>query len=363
MAVTNIQEREFVGGSFSADEFSYEVVYQCDCDNLDGPDVVRRNPFFRIGKSYSFGNDRNAQARLQSVAPTLLSKDKRTKWLVRCTFSTAQKENEESEGGGDKPSGGGADRPEIAGGEAKRQTLEVRFLTESGPAYAAMWESTGTIGASKDCPYIPEPSFKLGPTEKSLDKYVGIPLNSALAAIDPIPTRMIPASVIRTYTYNSFSYLKDTIIGKNAIGKINKTDYTITAPGNQYELTFEKDTLRLINAGVDAHDSEDDWAWYSMEFLYKPCGHFLIIPDMGTMVKNDFEPATLGTADGRYPFEIAVDPEHENIKDESGDPVSEPCRLDGRGKPITGASRNLTFALRYYEDKNIHLDFSELPTF
>ena len=64
-----------------------------------------------------------------------------------------------------------------------------------------------------------------------------------------------------------------------------------------------------------------------------------------------------------YPFEIAVDPEHENIKDETGDPIAEPCRLDGRGKPITGSSRGVTFALRYYEHKTMHLDFDKLPIF
>jgi hypothetical protein len=362
MAVSNIQEREFVGGSFNNKEFSYEVLYQCDTDNKDGPDVVRRDPFFRIGKAYSFGNDRNPSARLQSVDPSFLSKGNRTKWLVACTYSTEQKEPSDSGGGGGNKPSGVADLPEQPGFEDKLQTLEVRFLTDTEPAYAAKWKDTGTIGASA-CPYAPEPTFKLGPEGKELEAYIGIPVNSALVPFDPIPTRLVPNSVVRCYIYDNFSYMRDVILGEDAIGKINNAAYTIKGPGNQYELEFEKNTLRLISASVDPHDYTADWCWYSLEFLYKPCGHYLIIPDTGTMVKNDYEPETLGTADGRLPFDTAVDGEHENVKDETGDPVTVPVRLDGRGKPLTGSGRGVTFALRYYEDKNIEFDFEKLPRF
>ena len=61
--------------------------------------------------------------------------------------------------------------------------------------------------------------------------------------------------------------------------------------------------------------------------------------------------------------DTAVDGEHENVKDETGDPVTVPVRLDGRGKPLTGAGRGVTFALRYLEDKNIEFDFEKLPRF
>jgi len=366
MAVSNIQEREFVGGSFNNKEYSYEVLYQCDTDNKDGPDVVRRDPFFRIGKAYSFGNDRNPSARLQSVEPAFLSKGNRTKWLVSCTFSTEQKEAQETDGGGagggDKPTIGTSDLPDIPGAEDKLQTLELRFLTDTDVAYGAKWLDTGTIGASA-CPYAPEPSFKLGPEGKELDGYIGVPVNSALVPFDPIPTRTIPQSVVRCYIYNNFGYMRDVILGEDAIGKINDAPYTINGPGNQYKLEFATNTLRLISASVDPHDFTDEWAWYSLEFLYKPCGHYLIIPDTGTMVENDFVKETEGTASGRLPYETAIDAEHENVKDETGDPVTVPVRLDGRGKPLTGAGRGVTFALRYLEDKNIEFDFEKLPRF
>lgn len=360
MAVSNIQEREFVGGSFNNKEFSYEVLYQCDTDNKDGPDVVRRDPFFRIGKAYSFGNDRNPSARLQSVEPSFLSKGNRTKWLVACTYSTEQKEDSPD---GDKPTSGNNDFPQMPGTEDKRQTLEVRFLTETQPAYSAKWLDTGFIDDG-DCPYKPVEEFtKLGPTGKGVTSYVGVPVNSALVPFDPVPTRTVPRSVVRCYIYDKFSFMKDVILGENAIGKINDASYTINGPGHQYKLEFATNTLRLISASVDPHDYTDEWCWYSLEFLYNPCGHYLIIPDTGTMVENDFVKETEGTASGRLPYETAIDAEHENVKDETGDPVSVPVRLDGRGKPLSGADRGKTFALRYLEDKNIEFDFEKLPRF
>jgi len=329
---------------------------------------VRRDPAFRIGKEYSFGGESNPEAKLSNVQVSLLERLRRTTWLVSCTYSTAQNSSSGSGGGG-----GGSptskDKPADPETSSKFQTLEVRFFTESELAYGAKFIDVGTLGSSKEggreCPYV---KFfdTLGPDKSAVSEYTGVPLNSALSPVDPIPSKTAPRLVVRCYLYDTTDFLEDELCspdGASPLGKINKADYTITGPGNQYSLTFPARTLKLMSATVDAHDFRDELLWYSFEFMYNPCGHYLIIPDMGMKAVNDFEPETAGTDDGRYPFELNIDGKTENIKDESGDPIMEPCRLDGRGSPLTGASRGTTFAVRYLEDLNIEYDFDKIPTF
>jgi len=366
MAVTNIVEKEFVSGSFTGSEYTYEVLYQCETDSQAGPDTVRRDEAFRIGKEYSFGGESNPEAKLSDVRVNLLGRDRRTTWLVSCTYSTSQSSPSGGGGGGTPTSKDKPVNPETAD---KFQTLEVRFFTESELAYGAKFIDVGTLGTpsagGKGCPYV---KFfdTLGPDKSAVSEYSGVPLNSALSPIDPIPSKLSPRLVVRCYIYDTPHFLKDDMCSSFApspLGKINKSAYTITAPGSQYKLSFPARTLKLTSATVDSHDYRDEMLWYSFEFLYNPCGHYLIIPDMGMKAVNDFEPETAGTDDGRYPFEQNIDGNTENIKDESGDPIMEPCRLDGRGSPLTGASRGTTFAVRYLEDLNIEYDFNKLPRF
>jgi hypothetical protein len=373
MAVINIEEREFVSGTFTGEEYTYEVIYQCETDTNAGPDIVRRDSAFRIGKEYSFGGESNPEAKLSDVRVNLLSRDRRTTWLVSCTFSTNQ--SGPSPGGGGGGGGGGSppskDKPKDPEVSEKFQTLEVRFFTDTEPAYGAKFVDAGTLGTPKEgeeptnCAYV---KFfnTLGPDKSAVSEYAGVPLNSALSPIDPIPSKMSPKLVVRCHLFDVVDYLEKVFCSRfeaSPLGKINESVYSIKGPGEQYTLTFPARTLKLISATVDAHDYRDEMLWYSMEFLYDPCGHYLIVPDMGMKTVNDFEPETQGTDDGRYPFEKNIEGGAENVKDESGDPIMEPCRLDGRGSPLTGASRGTTFAIRYLEDLNVEYDFSKLPTF
>lgn len=349
MAVSNIQEREFIDGEFNQEEFSYTVLYQCTTDRNDGPDVVRRDPFFRIGKTYSFGNDSNPAARLESVRPKLQSKDNRSQWLVTCMFSTKQEETEPDDP--NRPSS--TDQPQTPG-DFEYDSLELRFTRESELMTRAKWITTGI----QDNDGYREGIFdRLG---DKLSAYTGVPLNSALQPIEPQPMRSRTLTVFRSNVKVSAGTWLDDISA--LVGKINREPYEIKSPASVWKKTFPKHTLLLDDVSHQPINAENQgWVMFTLDFVYDPRGHYLFAPDIGTAVTNDREePETLGTDSGRLPYDHAIADNLETIRDETGAALAQPVKLDGKGG-ILLATNPSTIIQKYLEDVDIEGDFGELP--
>ena len=144
MAVIEVIEHRYVGGNFTRDTYSVEVEYQATTDaKNDGPDIVRRHPMFRLGKSYTFAGDRNASMILKTVSVALLSEGVRTKWLVSCTFESPEPqeggEPGSGTGGGDS---GNSDQPPNDGDPTLLDPprLSIGFATKSHPMMRAKYK-------------------------------------------------------------------------------------------------------------------------------------------------------------------------------------------------------------------------------
>lgn len=367
MAITNIKEGAFLGGNFDREKYACTVEYQVHTDShLDGPDTIRRNSFFRLGKRYSFGNDRNPSATLKSVSVKSnrrfknSSSDSGGLWRVECSFDTevTPGDNTEGSGGG---SSGGDDPPEVDTGDGstfETPFLEIIYQTRREIINRARWIRTVKV--------FPDNSEALEPSN-SFNSYhggsfVGPICSSAFVPKVPAHEKEIGFPVIRLGGNLSFREVNEHFESLAAmVGKINADEFTIQGPPagkNRFTKKFTKHSLLISNVSVGKmeKDSEFELVQTQIEFVV----------DYGLHVIKDLDEGFARLADV-LSFNDRVNnanPETEILRDERGAPLQNPVLLNAKGDLLRKGRRtgekdaNLVF-YNYWIDAESERNFND----
>ena len=354
MAVIEVIEHRYVGGNFTRDTYSVEVEYQATTDaKNDGPDIVRRHPMFRLGKSYTFAGDRNASMILKTVSVALLSEGVRTKWLVSCTFESPEPqeggEPGSGTGGGDS---GNSDQPPNDGDPTLLDPprLSIGFATKSHPMMRAKykWVEELDFNGNVNYKYV---NTLGGPGG---GPYVGPVCNSVSIPKVPQPEREIAYPIFKLEGWLSLDEVNEKKkVLFAAKGKLNSLHYKIesppTAKKKKFSMNCEPYTLRVENIQIgDMTDSMPlDMVRVSYEFAFKDDHWFHREFDESIAIRPD--PDTYNDR-----VSAGLNPELEIMRDERGTALPNPVPLDGKGEInrtlVTkgGKAEASTFPLSYF---------------
>lgn len=321
MSVRTVEEYSFGSASFNRDAYSVTVTYQVTVDDGDGPDVIRRDPFFRIGKSYSFRSDSNPAMTLSGLASVRQDPGKRTRFFVDAVFTATIVGGG---GGGDGGGGGGGSVP-IPPNEdippnnpSHRMEIRTAFFRRRA-------EKAKFLGV-----YVQE----LGVRNKWSDKlagvwdvYIGPPLNSNLKPVEPPPDYDESGFVIRQKgIWVKEAYNRKITEVKNLAGALNQNPVTLQNPAKTLQFIAEPLTLRLETVYLGEHYGLESWTPVEVEWTYKPSGWWEDYPDTGRVVTLKAEPVS---AAGDAVAEMHAD--EAAIRDARGEVLSDESPLNGLG--------------------------------
>jgi hypothetical protein len=368
MAITNIKEHAFLSGTFDRENYACSVEYQVYTDShLDGPDTIRRNPFFRLGKQYSFGNDRNPAATLKSIS---VKGGRRTNaaasgsgglWRVECSFDTTKEKGKKPEGGdgggGDEP--GTTDEPDTDDGGSTFATpyLEIVYQTKREIVNRAKWIRTVKVdSANNEAPHGSN-SFDL----YHGGKFIGPVCSSAFVPKVPAPEKEIGFPVIRLSGNLTFAEVNANFESLAAmVGKINATDFVIQGPpagAGRFRRNFTKHALLISNVSVGRmeRNAEFELVQTQVEFVV----------DYGLHLIKDLDEGYARLAD-QASFNDRVNnsnPETEVLRDERGAPLQNPVLLNAEGdvlrkSRVTGTKDSKSVFYNYWIDAESERDFN-----
>lgn len=369
MAITNIKEGAFLGGNFDREKYACTVEYQVYTDShLDGPDTIRRNSFFRLGKRYSFGNDRNPSATLKSVSVKSnrrfknSSNDSGGLWRVECSFDTEITPGDNTEGSGGGNNSGGDDPPEGGddGGDVRdAYYVQVLYQTKREIINRARWLQTWEqpdVGKAK-------------PTANSFSryhggKYIGPVCSSAFVPKVPAPEREVAYPVIRLGGTIVKGFLSDKGVFEQIAsmpGKINNADFTVEGPPDgmdTFRKTFPKHVLKIGNVSIGKLEQFGD--------LLVSCEVELIVDyDKHTIMDLDEGFSVLGQDTSFNDRVNNRNPETEILRDERGAPLQNPVLLNGlgevlpKGTSVTDARNKTTVFYNEFIDHKAEADFKK----
>ena len=371
MAITDIKEGAFLSGNFDSKKYAVTVEYQVFTDShKDGPDIIRRNSFFRLGKTYSFGNDRNPSARLKSVN---VKSNRRLKnpsseiaciWRVECSFDTETVTMLPPEEGGEPRSNPGGDDPpeggEDGGGDVKEYYVQILYQTKREIINRARWLETWEqpdVGKAK-------------PAANSFDryhggKYIGPVCSSAFVPKVPAPEREVAYPVIRLGGDIMKGFLSDLDHFEQIAsmpGKINHADFTVIGPPDgrdTFKKTFPKHVLKVGNISIGKLEKNGK--------LQTSCEVELIVDyDKHTIMDLD-EGFSIFGSDTSFNDRINNrNCETEILRDERGAPLQNPVLLNGlgevlpKGTSVTDARNKTTVFYNEFIDYKAEADFEKM---
>lgn len=337
MAITEIKESAFLSGDFERDTYSYSVEYQVYTDShLDGPDTIRRDAFFRLGKKYSFGNDRNPSATLKSVNVKTGRRFKNTEsatggfWRVECLFDTKIAPGERPEdGGGGSGRDDPPDMPDFPETKPLPKYIQIVYQTKREIINRARWLNTW-----KQSP-LGKPRVE---TTNSFNryhggKYIGPVCSSAFVPKVPAPEREVGYPVIRLgggiwkgFVWQEFDQIA------SMPGKINDDDFTIEGPfedhlPDRFRYEFPKHTLKISNVSIGKLDPDGPWTVPA---------EVEIVVDMNRHTIMDLDEGfSIFASDTSFNDRVNnKNPETEILRDERGAPLQNPVLLNGLGEVL-----------------------------
>lgn len=341
MAIVSITEKNYKTVKSTDKSFEYDVEYIVVTDSSTGPEDIKRDPLFQIGRQYTFGVDSNPNAKLKSVSIDRMSDDSRTHWIVKCNYSSETRAGKPGGGGG----GGGGDDPfkppketRPTASNQRDETFEIRFTSVSEPMYYGRWLGTGQLQVDGEtcCPWKDDgfdgPSPKYPRAAGGTGVYAVC--NSAGQPIDPPLSTNVVRPVFRyvlEYPAASSFYQKVLAIA----GKVNSDPIKIIDLDGTEIITANPGTLRCTVSNVEPLPSWEAFAWVNFEFEYEACGHGQLVPDKGRMFFIKGEDVISEGVDGGVRADIVKIDGVEVARDEMGDPIEEEVWLDGRGKKNT----------------------------
>lgn len=366
MAITNIKEHAFLSGTFDRENYACSVEYQVYTDShLDGPDTIRRNPFFRLGKQYSFGNDRNPAATLKSIS---VKGGRRTNaaasgsgglWRVECSFDTKSAPGEKSEDGGGGKSGRD-DPPDVPDDDDRDMIpwyIQIVYQTKREVINRARWLNTW----KQQLTGKPRPVTANSFNKYHGGKYIGPVCSSAFVPKVPAPEREVAYPVIRLGGDIFKGFVKDEFEQIASMpGKINHRAFEIKGPADGMDTflyRFPKHTLKISNVSIGKLDP--------MVGMRIPC-EVEIIVDMNRHTIMDLDEGfSIFASDTSFNDRINnKNPETEVLRDERGAPLQNPVLLNGLGDvlpkgTLTTDERNLTDVFyNEFIDHGSEADFS-----
>lgn len=343
MSIVDIKEGNFVSGNFTSEQYSCTVQYHVFTDDhSDGPDIVRRNPTFRLGRRYSFGNDRNPAATLKTVAIKAARRykdqnyDSGAYYKVDCSFDT--KSGGGKDEGGDNGGGGGdspdTDEPidpdptDFKTGQVPA-SIEFLFQTHREVVNRAKWLDTYAVDSSNATKLGIPNSFKT----YHGGAFVGPICNSAFQPKVPAAEREVATPVIRITGNITLKELTRVFPEIAAVqGKINEKDYTLMGPkigADQFTRTFPEHSLKITGISVGKLADDFDSALTSLSI------EFAVAFDLHRI--NDLDEGFARLADtGSFSARaLNRNPEVEVLRDERGAPLQNPVLLNGLGDILT----------------------------
>lgn len=316
------------GGSASAKgedssnvDHAYEVMYQLTSnDPLDGPKVAEdyfqnTNGLPWIGDPYQFGNDQRGNAICKSVDPVRVAGSDIFNVTVR--YETA--------GGG----GGGQEPEKVSITLQKTNPLFWHDQLEIGSTQISVPITTAKF-RGYSVPGITNPGLAIG--------YEGPVINSALDAFDPAPEFEDDIEVLRI-TRNVFPY--DDVLASGFRGTVNNAAVTIHKPDygftkdipafcgriHQFSARFMVDLeyrVKYYELTIEVHIRKDSWR--------------LIVPDKGLRRRAAVGDTTeTGITISASNLDLNR-PQLVAIRDPSGNPITTPVLLNGRGRPLMPSS-------------------------
>lgn len=319
MSVRSIEEYAFGAASFTDNAYSVTVTYQVMVDDGDGPDVIRRDPFFRRGKSYGFRSDANAAMTLSGLSSVRPDPQKRTRFLVDAVFSATNQPGQGPDNGG----GAGDDFPVNDDMPRIGVTLSMEIRTAF---FRKRAEKAKFMGV-----YVQE----LGIRNKWSDRlggvwdvYVGPPLHSNLKMVEPPPEYEESGLVIRQRgIWVKEAYNRKINEAKLLAGALNQNAMVLQNPAKTLQFVAEPLTLKLETVNLGEHYGLESWTPVEVEWTYKPSGWFEDIPDSGRVVT--VEPLGFSAA-GDVVAEMHAD--EAAVRDARGEVLGEESPLNGVGK-------------------------------
>lgn len=315
MSVQEITEYAFGNASFG-DQFSQTVTYQVIVEDGDGPNVIRRDPFFRRGKPYSFRNDSNPLLGLSSLSIRHDSQS-RTRFFVDATFTSAEgKKQQDNPGGDNLPNDESTlDEPQ----QAPTYGWELRVAYFRRRAESAKFQGV----------YVQEAGTRARYGDRLAnvwDVYVGPPLHSNRKAVEPTPEYDESGFVIRqigTWPKNGYQTFLDQA-AKVPPGAINANQVTLRNPSANMQLVAAAGTLRFDQLFIPQHYGNEPFIPVEVEWIYKPGGWHEDIPDVGKVIKIE-EVSGAGDVVAEMHADEAL------IRDSRGEALAEDSPLDGSG--------------------------------
>ena len=322
MSVQAIEEYAFGSASFNRDAFSSTVTYQVTVEDGDGPDLIRRDPFFRIGKPYSFRSDSNPAMTLTGLTNVRQDPSRRTRFFVDAVFSVST-----AAGGGGGGGGGGGDASNgLPPVNDDTPPTGVKLAMEIRTAFfRRRAEKAKFLGV-----YVQE----LGVRNKWSDKlagvwdvYVGPPLNSNLKPVEPPADYDESGFVIRQKgIWVKEAYNRKIREVKNLAGSLNQNPVTLQNPAETLRFIAEPLTLRLETVYLAENYGLESWTPVEIEWTYKPSGWWEDYPDVGRVVTIGSNPVS---AAGDAVAEMHAD--EAAIRDARGEVLSDESPLNGLG--------------------------------
>lgn len=319
----------------------YKVTYRVDLDTdiAGGIGVVTALGQQLFISTYSYGLETDPLAWLIDIGvPRRAGGDKlKNRWLVDCTYEFDQEQ-----------------RPEYRG-----VIVEPFYVSGSEPITSAYY-----FGAFEQVGDVLQP---LGQAGQSFGgAYKGPISNSARIPIVPVPERDASSPAYRvkwvrsradfdfTFYINTVNSVAFTLTGSNLL-------FTTFSNGVLYT-TFQKlfapGTLRLRDVQVSPvkYYSRDAFE-HTLEFVEDE--QLLAELDRGTSARAD-----IGDPDGRGGTYSSGDfpegtPQVRDILDGSGNPITEPVLLNGKGKPLDAVGSAKPVYLKWLKYEGT--DFNELP--
>lgn len=316
MSVQSIEELAFGSGSYG-DQFSQTVTYAVTVEDGDGPNVIRRDPFFYRGKPYRFRSDSNPLLGLSSLS-IRHDGSVRTRFYVDATFTSLEGKKQQDNPGGsnglpsqDQP----IDEPQqtpVYGWEVRNAYFRRR--AESAKFQGVYVQEAGTRA-------------KYGDRLAGVwDIYVGPPVHSNRKAVEPTPEYDESGLVIRqvgTWVKPAYQTFFQQA-AKVPAGAVNANTMTIRNPAETMRLVAEPYTLRFDQIFIPQHYGNEPFIQVEIEWIYKPSGWFEDIPDEGRVITTE---AVSGAGD--VVAEMHAD--EFVIRDARGETMADVSPLDGSG--------------------------------
>ena len=368
MAITNIKESAFLSGTCDRENYACLVEYQVQTDShLDGPDTIRRNPFFRLGKQYSFGNDRNPAATLKSISVKSGRRSNTSAsssgglWRVECSFDTTKEKGKKPEGGdggggGDEP--GTTDEPDVDDDTTfATPYLEIVYQTKREIVNRAKWIRTVKVDSANNESKHDSNSFKL----YHGGKFIGPVCSSAFVPKVPAPEKEIGFPVIRLSGNLTFAEVNANFESlASMVGKINATDFVIQGPPagkGRFRRNFTKHALLISNVSVGRMERNSEFALVQTQVEF--------VVDYGLHLIKDLDEGYARLAD-QASFNDRVNnsnPETEVLRDERGAPLQNPVLLNAEGdvlrkSRVTGEKESKSVFYNYWIDAESERDFN-----